>query len=94
MNFLIDPVPGAEGYSWTFIQNGQVLWETIKNEQKLTANEYSIPTTGTLIEKFTPGELEVQVKARIKGRWTERSAAKELAFIRARRCICLSNLHR
>ena len=28
LNFNVDPVSGAEGYSWTFIQDGEVLWET------------------------------------------------------------------
>lgn len=69
--FQIEPVPGAEGYSWTFIQNDNILWDTIQNEQKITGVEYGIPATGGLNEKFLQGEFSVQVKARINGEWTE-----------------------
>jgi hypothetical protein len=69
--FQINPVPNAEGYAWIFIQNGHILWDTIKDEQKLADTEYSIPETGSVSDKFSPGELQVLVKARINGVWTE-----------------------
>jgi len=71
--FQVNPITGAEGYSWTFIQDDIVVWDTMKDEQKLTDIKYRIPPTGKLIEKFNPGELQIQVKARINGVWTEPS---------------------
>ena len=73
MVFKIEPISGAEGYSWTFIQDDRVLWETIKNEKRLMDAEYSVPATGSLVEKFMPGELQVQVKASIKEHWSDPS---------------------
>ncbi len=71
MTFQINPVPGAEGYAWIFIQNGITLWDTIKNEQRLSDAEYRLPETGNPNDLFVSGELQVQVKARIGGVWTE-----------------------
>lgn len=76
LRFRINPVDGAEGYAWIFIQNGNVIWDTLKDEQRLADTEYSVPDTGSLNDKFSPGTLQVQVKTRIKGVWTEPVAIK------------------
>ena len=69
--FQVVPVAGAEGYAWTFSQNGNVLLDTIKDEQRLTGPEYRIPTLVGLNKEFTSGGLQVQVRARVDGTWTE-----------------------
>ena len=83
LRFQVNPVDGAEGYAWIFIQNGNVIWDTLKDEQRLADTEYSIPDTGILNDKFSPGELQVQVKTRIKGVWAEPAMIKVYLPVRA-----------
>ena len=71
LRFQVNPVEDAEGYAWVFIQNGNVLWDTLKDEQRLVDAEYNIPGAGSLNDKFPPGEIQVQVKTRINGVWTK-----------------------
>jgi multiple sugar transport system substrate-binding protein len=72
--FKIEPIAYAEGYTWSFSQNGQVLWNTIVNEQRLVDAEYQIPAGSFLYGKLNQGELLIQVKVRIKGVWSEPGA--------------------
>jgi len=76
LRFQVNPVGNAEGYAWIFIQNGNVVWDTLKDEQRLADTEYSVPDTGSLNDKFSPGTLQVQVKTRIKGVWTKPATLK------------------
>jgi multiple sugar transport system substrate-binding protein len=74
MNFQVEPVAGADGYTWTLIQNGKTLWDTFGDEKRLYDTEYDIPFSGTLNGVITQGELQVQVKARVNGVWTKPAA--------------------
>lgn len=69
--FQVAPVDQAEGYAWTFSQFGVVLWDTIQDEQRLTGATYQIPATSTLVQRAVPGQMQVQVRARINGQWSE-----------------------
>ena len=71
--FQVNPVPGAEGYAWIFLQDGNILLDTLKEEQRLTDTTYRIPDIVSRNKNFRMGELQVQVRARIKGVWTEPS---------------------
>jgi hypothetical protein len=71
MTFSINPVPASEGYAWIFKQNGEVLWDTLKDEQRMTGKVYSLPDYEGFLEKVKSGELTVQVRARVKGEWSE-----------------------
>jgi multiple sugar transport system substrate-binding protein len=69
--FQVEPVPGAEGFAWIFSQNGKILWDTFRDETRLYSTEYSVALSSPLNGLLFPGDLQVQVKARINGVWTE-----------------------
>lgn len=69
--FKVTPVEGAEGYLWGFIQNGNMVWENMRDEGGLSGDEYGIMDGTTAHSQFAPGYVEVWVRAGIQGNWTE-----------------------
>lgn len=69
--FKITAVDGAEGYLWSFYQNGQMVWENLRNEGKLSGIEYGIGEYSAAHTNFSLGDLTVIVRARVNGGWSK-----------------------
>ena len=58
---------GAEGYLWSFTQNGEVVWENLRDESGYTSGgTYAILAGSPAHERFMPGPVQVSVRA-VKG---------------------------
>lgn len=71
--FRVQPMANAEGYLWGFFQGGEAVWENLTNEGVLSGNEYTIYAGSEAHSRFTPGSVEVWVRAWVNGTWTEPS---------------------
>jgi len=69
--FKVSPVPGADGYQWTFIQKDIVVWDNLRDTGKLTANELLISPRDSAYVAFKRGPLRIQVRALIAAEWTQ-----------------------
>lgn len=69
--FAVKPAEGAEGYLWGFFQNGEMVWENLRDEGQLSGTEYTIAAGTEAHSRFVPGELKVSVRASIDGQWTD-----------------------
>jgi len=69
--FKVTPVEGADGYLWGFFQDGEMVWENLRDEGELSGTEYGIQVGSEAHGRFVPGEIEVSVRARVEGEWTE-----------------------
>ena len=72
-SFAVKPAEGAEGYLWGFFQNGEMVWENLRDEGQLSAAEYTISVGSEANNRFVPGELKVSVRASIDGQWSDAS---------------------
>ena len=58
---------GADGYFWTFSQNGEVVWDSLRDDKGGTAGGgYLISEESEAHSRFVPGPVEVSVRA-LKG---------------------------
>lgn len=48
-----------------------MIWENYRDEGTLSGNEYGIHPGSVAHSKFTPGDVEVWVRASINGQWTD-----------------------
>ena len=71
--FRVRPMTNAGGYLWGFFQDGEAVWENLTNEGVLSGNEYTIYVGSDAHSRFTPGSVEVWVRAWVNGAWTEPS---------------------
>jgi hypothetical protein len=69
--FKIYPVKNADGYLWSFTQNRKVLWENMRDEGKLSGNEYEISESSIAHDLFSPGYLYISVRVQINGQWAD-----------------------
>ena len=69
--FKIEPTEVAEGYLWGFFQNGEMVWENLRDEGELSGVEYSILPANEAHNKIQRSELQVMVRAAIAGGWSE-----------------------
>jgi len=69
--FKIIPVNGADGYLWGFFQNNVMVWENLRDEGNLSGVEYGIIDGSIAHSKFSPGYVEVWVRAGINNEFTE-----------------------
>jgi hypothetical protein len=67
--FKVNPINDAQGFLWGFEQNGQLIWENLRDDGYLSGNEYNIPP-GPIQAKFVPGPVKVIVRAYINNQWT------------------------
>jgi hypothetical protein len=66
--FQVTDIAGAQGYQWTFSQNGVVVWDNLRDEFGLTAGgTYAILQGSPAQARFSPGEVEVAVRALMVG---------------------------
>ena len=55
---------GADGYFWTFMQNGEVVWDSLRDDKGGTAGGgYTIAEDSQAHSRFVPGPVEVSVRA-------------------------------
>lgn len=69
--FKVEPIERADGYLWGFFQNGEMVWENLRDEGTISSNEYDILSGSEAHSRFQPGEVEVWVRASVNGQWTE-----------------------
>lgn len=69
--FKVYPVEGADGYLWSFYQNGVLVWDNLRDEGGLSGIVYSIWSGSEAHQRFIPGETEVWVRASGNGKWTD-----------------------
>jgi hypothetical protein len=66
--FQVTDIVGAQGYQWTFSQNGVVVWDNLRDDFGLTGGgTYAILEGSPAHAKFSPGEVEVAVRALMVG---------------------------
>ena len=55
---------GADGYLWSFSQNGEVVWENLRDELGYTSGgTYAILAGSAGHDRFVPGPVQVSVRA-------------------------------
>lgn len=65
-SFKVTDIKGAEGYLWSFSQNGVVVWENLRDESGFTAGgTYEIPEGSEAHGHFIPGPVVVSVRAKM-----------------------------
>ncbi|HTX92509.1 MAG TPA: hypothetical protein VMC09_14955 [Anaerolineales bacterium] len=69
--FRVTPVEGADGYRWDFYQNGVLVWENLRDEGTLSPSDYGIAPGSTGHSRFVSGDVRVEVRARINGKWSD-----------------------
>lgn len=72
--FKVQPIISAQGFLWGFFQNGVMVWENLRDEGRLSTNEYAITVGSLAHSKFSLGDVEVWVRASINGQWTDATA--------------------
>ena|GEM_PF-5556026 len=66
--FKVTDIEGAQGYQWTFSQNGIIVWDNLRDESGLTSGgTYAILEGSPAQDRFSPGEIEVAVRALMVG---------------------------
>ena len=63
--FKLKPIEGADSYLWSFFQNGEMVWQNLRDEQQLAGIEYGIHPGSEAHSEFSPGDVEVWVRASI-----------------------------
>lgn len=69
--FRVQPMANASNYLWGFFQNGVLVWENWRDEQRLSINEYGIYPNTLAHSKFIPGDVQVWVRGIIDGQYTD-----------------------
>jgi hypothetical protein len=65
-SFKVMDIEGAEGYLWSFSQNGVVVWENLRDEMGLTAGgTYAILEGSEAHSRFVSGPVMVSVRAKM-----------------------------
>jgi hypothetical protein len=68
----VNPVPGASGYLWGFKRDGELLWENLRDEGRLSDAEYGIhPGTRAHTWMRRGDVVEAWVRARVGDAWTD-----------------------
>jgi hypothetical protein len=66
--FQVTDIAGAQGYQWTFSQNGVVVWDNLRDEFGLAGGGiYAIVEGSPGHAKFSAGSVEVAVRALMVG---------------------------
>lgn len=69
--FKVEPMANAQGFLWGFFQNGEMVWENLRDEGQLSGNEYAILAGSEAHSRFLPGDVEVWIRASIGDQWTQ-----------------------
>jgi len=74
LTFQVQPVSGANGYLWSFVQNGGIAWQNLDSDGSLSPNTYTMKPGSRAHNSVRPGALQVRVRAQLGGnRWTAAS---------------------
>ncbi len=72
MLFQVQPVSGAKGYLWSFVQGGAIMYQNLADEGRLSSTSYTIKPGSTAQRRMHPGDLRVSVRAQLAlGQWTQ-----------------------
>ena len=77
-HFKVDPNKDSQGYLWGFFQNGELIWENMRDAGVLSSSEYTILADNPIQNRFDSGPIEVMVRALVNGGWSD---ATILTFI-------------
>ena len=72
----VEKVEGARGYLFGFFQEGKMVWENLKDENKLSETSYVIKPDTDSWKALKPGKMEVWCRAAIGREWTARAIIK------------------
>ena len=67
----VNPVKGADGYLWSFYQNGELVWENLRDEGSLSTNNYVFEKSSLAHDSYMPGDLTIGVRAKLFGGWSK-----------------------
>ncbi len=71
LTFQVQPINGATGYLWSFVQNGGIAWQNLDSDGSLSPNTYTMKPGGRAHNSVRPGALQVRVRAQLgSNRWT------------------------
>lgn len=69
--FKVKPIQDSTGYLFSFIQNGVVVYDNLRDAKKLSSNgEFALWPNNSFHNKFVAGNVKVVIKALVKGEWT------------------------
>lgn len=73
--FQVQPVSGATGYLWSFVQNGMIVYQNLAWDGHLSPASYTISTSSKAHSLIHAGDLHVWVRALLKnGQWSATGA--------------------
>jgi len=67
MLFQVQPMSGAKGYLWSFVQNGAVVWQNLAWDGRLGGATYSIGKDSRAEGHMHGGDMQVWVRAWMGG---------------------------
>lgn len=67
MLFQVQPMSGAHGYLWSFVQNGAVVWQNLAWEGRLGGATYSVGKGSRAEGHMHGGDMQVWVRAWMGG---------------------------
>lgn len=73
--FQVQPVSGAKGYLWSFVQNGMIVYQNLAWDGRLSPANYTVSTSSKAHRLIHSGDLHVWVRALVKnGQWSATGA--------------------
>jgi hypothetical protein len=69
--FKVKPIANVQHYLWGFFQNGNLVWENLRDGGTYSGNEYEIYIDHPAKSKLLPGDVSIQVSADLNGEWKE-----------------------
>ncbi|MDQ2830362.1 MAG: hypothetical protein M3Y74_15115 [Chloroflexota bacterium] len=67
MLFQVQPVSGAQGYLWSFVQNGAVMWQNLAWDGRLGGATYNVGKGSRAEGHMHGGDMQVWVRAWMGG---------------------------
>jgi len=67
MLFQVQPVSGAQGYLWSFVQNGAVVWQNLAWDGRLGGATYNVGKGSQAESHMHGGNMQVWVRAWMGG---------------------------
>ena len=72
----VEKVEGARGYLFGFFQEGKMVWENLKDDNKLSETSYVIKPGTDSWKALKPDKMEVWCRAYVNNAWTDVSKIK------------------
>jgi hypothetical protein len=75
--FQVQPVTGATGYLWSFLQSGAIVYQNLDMDGHLSPASYTVAVTSAAHKAILPGTLTVRVRALLSdGTWSASGMVK------------------